>query len=60
MVFEYTNSKKITYYLNCKKRHNGLIYFFSKNKRETSCDLPKDREVFEAKNTSLPLLRKKK
>jgi hypothetical protein len=59
MVFEYTNSKGIKYFLHCMERHNGKIYFFARTKKQGACELPSDRKVIEAESTKLPLLKKK-
>jgi hypothetical protein len=53
MAYQHTNSKGVTYYLNCKEvtLRGGkvqTIYFFSKDERpETACDKPEDRVVQE-------------
>lgn len=64
-IFEYTNTRGVTYYLNSKmvqlKNGSGAypIYYFSKDARpETGiAELPDGREVGETKN-GLPVLRK--
>lgn len=53
MGYQHTNSKDVTYYLNCKDvtLRGGkvqTIYFFSKDERpETACELPSTKEVGE-------------
>jgi len=52
MGYTQTNSKDITYYLNCKKitLRGGkvqTIYYFSKDQRDTACDLPDGKVVTE-------------
>jgi hypothetical protein len=65
MAYKHTNSKGVTYYLNCKKvtlrgGKTQTIYYFSKDERdETGCDLPEDRTVNEnPRNGFLTLKRK--
>ncbi len=64
--YKHTNSKGVTYYLNCKQvtlrgGKEQTIYYFSKDHRpETACDLPGDREVKEnPRNGFLTVSRKK-
>ncbi|MFH1588593.1 MAG: hypothetical protein ABIA76_04620 [Candidatus Diapherotrites archaeon] len=59
MVYEHTNSKGKKYYLNKKEMRNGTLYYFSKEKKATGCDLPSDRKVIESEKTGLPMLKKK-
>lgn len=52
MSYQHTNSKGVTYYLNCKDvtlRGGKVqrIYYFSKDERDTACDLPENKEVGE-------------
>lgn len=58
MAFEYTNKKGVKYYLH-KKEGKGTLYYFSREKKENACELPKDRTVFETESTGLPVLKKK-
>ena len=65
MAYQHTNSKGVTYHLNCKEvtLRGGkvqTIYFFSKDERDdTKCDLPDDRMVNEnPRNGFLTLKRK--
>tara|TARA_B100000683_G_C12408526_1_gene522747 strand:+ start:109 stop:306 length:198 start_codon:yes stop_codon:yes gene_type:complete len=65
MAYEHTNSKGNTYYLNSKDvtlKSTGrvqTIYFFSKDKRSTGCDLPSGKQVIENSKTGLPMLKNK-
>ena len=50
--YQHTNSKGITYYLNCKDvtLRGGkvqTIYYFSKDERDTACELPAGKVVGE-------------
>lgn len=52
MGYSHTNSKEVTYYLNCKDvtLRGGkvqTIYYFSKDERDTACDLPDTKKVNE-------------
>lgn len=52
MAYKHTNSKGVTYYLNCKEvtlRGGKLqtIYYFSKDERPEACDLPDGYSVNE-------------
>lgn len=64
MAYQQTNSRGVMYYLNAKEvtlkgGHKNTIYFFTKDKRNTACDLPSDRTVKEnPKNGFLTLKRK--
>lgn len=65
MAYKHTNSKGVTYYLNCKNvtlrgGKEQMIYYFSKDERkDTGCDLPDDRAVNEnPRNGFLTLKRK--
>ncbi len=53
MVYEYTNSKGIKYYLHQK----GKLLFFSKNP-EGAIDLPAGLKVEENPKTGLPMVKK--
>ena len=63
MAFSHTNSKGTTYYLNSKDvtlKSTGrvqTIYYFSKDKRSTGCDLPAGKVVIENSKTGLPMLK---
>jgi len=65
MAYQHTNSKGVTYHLNCKEvtlrgGKKQTIYYFSKDHRdETACELPEDRMVNEnPRNGFLNLKRK--
>jgi hypothetical protein len=50
--YSHTNSKGVTYYLNCKDitLRGGkvqTIYYFSKDVRDTACKLPSTKQVDE-------------
>lgn len=52
MGFNHTNSKGVTYYLNCKDvtLRGGkvqTIYYFSKDDRAEACELPDNKKVNE-------------
>lgn len=52
MGYSHTNSKGVTYHLNCKDvtLRGGkvqTIYYFSKDDRSTACDLPAGKVVKE-------------
>ena len=53
MAYQHTNSKGVTYYLNCKDvtlrgGKQQTIYYFSKDERpETATDLPENAKVQE-------------
>lgn len=64
MGYKQTNSRGMTYYLNCKETVlNGgrtmNLYYFSKDDRPEACDIPEDREVTENSRTGMLFLRKK-
>lgn len=64
MGYKHTNSRGITYFLNTKQvQLNGgsahPIFYFSKDERETNCELPADREVSENPTSGMLVLRKK-
>lgn len=61
--YTYTNTKNITYFLNAQEvqlrsKTTRLLYFFSKDQRDTACELPAGRVVVENSHTGLPLLKK--
>lgn len=65
MAYKHTNSKGVTYHLNCKNvtlrgGKKQMIYYFSKDMRkDTASDLPGDRKVQEnPRNGFLTLKRK--
>lgn len=66
MGYKQTNSKGVTYYLNCKKvvlrgGKEQMIYFFSRDERDTACDMPAGMEVVEnMKNGFMTLKRTQK
>lgn len=52
MAYQHTNSKGVTYHLNCKEvtlrgGKKQTIYYFSKDERPEACDLPAGMEVNE-------------
>jgi hypothetical protein len=52
MAYKHTNSKGVTYHLNCKDvtlrgGKNQRIYYFSKDSRPEACDLPAGYSVNE-------------
>lgn len=53
MAYKHTNSKGVTYYLNCKDvvlrgGKKQTIYYFSKDERkDTGCELPSTKSVNE-------------
>ena len=63
MGYSHTNKKGQTYYCNCKDvtlKSTGRvqrIYFFSKDERDTACDLPDGKRVVENERTGLPFLK---
>ena len=65
MGYTHKNSKGVTYHLNCKdvtlrNGTNRTIYYFSKDERDTKCDLPKDMVVKENPRNGFLTLAKKK
>jgi hypothetical protein len=54
MVFEYTNSKGIKYYLHQK----GRLFFFSKNTEGALDSLPVGFQIMENPKTGIPILKK--
>lgn len=59
------NSKGVTYYLNTKEitlrgGRKQTIYFFSKDIRDTGCDLPEGYEVVENPRNGFVTLRRVK
>lgn len=63
MNYTYTNARGILYHLNAKeivlrsgKPH--LIHFFSKDDRDTACELPAGKTVVENIKTGLPFVKK--
>ena len=65
MAYTYTNSKNVTYYLNCKEvtlkgGQKQTIYFFSKDERsDTGCELPANKQVVENKVNGFPACKNK-
>ena len=65
MAYEHTNSKGRLYHLNSKDvtlKSTGrvqTIYYFSKDSRDTACDLPSGKLVIENSKTGLPMLKNK-
>lgn len=63
MGYAHTNSKGKEYFLNTKETvMNGgsisKIYYFSKDVRDTACDMPTGYKVAENSVTGLPVLKK--
>ena len=65
MAYEHTNSKGRVYHCNSKDvtlKSTGrvqTIYYFSKDARDTACDLPAGKMVIENAKTGLPMLKNK-
>lgn len=64
MAYSHTNSKGVTYYLNSKEvllrgGKKQTIFFFSKDERDTACELPEDKEVSENPRNGFLTVRKK-
>jgi hypothetical protein len=61
-MYKHTNSRGVEYSLNTKIVKFGTsersIYFFSKDERDTGCDLPEGYIVSENSKTGLPMLKK--
>jgi hypothetical protein len=63
MGYEHKNTKGNTYHLNSKDvtlKSTGrvqTIYYFSKDRRSTGCDLPSGKVVVENSKTGLPMLK---
>lgn len=65
MTYTYTNSRGTQYFLNTKqieRRGNTgktlTIYYFSKDERDTGCELPDGKTVVENAKSGLPVLKK--
>jgi hypothetical protein len=62
MIYKHKNSKGQDYFLNTKKANIGGkerdIYYFSKDERETGCEMPTGYTVIENGRTGLPCLKK--
>lgn len=63
MTYAHTNSRGKQYFLNTKEvtLRNGkltTIYYFSKDERDTGCELPERYVVAENSRTGLPVLKK--
>lgn len=61
--YTYTNARGIQYYLNEKEvqLRNGkphMLHYFSKDERDTACELPAGKTVVENARTGLPMLKK--
>lgn len=63
MNYTYTNARGTLYHLNAKevqlrsgKPHT--LHFFSKDERNTACELPTGKTVVENSKTGLPMLKK--
>ncbi|MYB39752.1 hypothetical protein F4X86_00445 [Candidatus Saccharibacteria bacterium] len=64
MSYVYKNSKGVDWYLNCKEvtlkgGQTQKIYFFSKDQRDTGCDLPADKQVVENAANGFPICKNK-
>lgn len=63
-MFTYTNGKGIEYHLNtrtvklARSKKVVKIYYFSKDHRDTTCDMPDGYRVVENTQTGLPFLKK--
>ena len=61
-MYKHANSKGIEYYLNHKEvsfgGKNRVIYFFSKDERDTGCDLPEGYSVSENSKNHFICLKK--
>ena len=63
MGYSHKNSKGVTYYLHSKDvtlrgGRNQTIYYFERDERSNSCDLPAGKQVVESSRTGLPLVKK--
>lgn len=63
MAYQHTNAKGVTYHLNCKDvvLRGGkvqTIYYFSKDVRDTACELPEGRSVVENPRNGLLTVKK--
>jgi len=63
MGYSHKNSKGVTYYLHSKDvtlrgGRNQTIYYFARDERSNSCDLPSGKQVAESSRTGLPLVKK--
>ena len=59
MGYSFKNSKGKTYYLHTKDvvlkgGRNQTIYYFAKDERSNSCDLPAGEKIVENEKTGLP------
>lgn len=62
-TFMYTNSRGVDYYLNCKEvtlrgGHQRVIYYFTKDVRDTACAMPEDYKVVENPRNGFCALKK--
>ncbi len=61
-MYKQENSRGVTMYLNTKIVKFGgadrSIYYFSKDERETACDLPKGMEVAENSKNGMLMAKK--
>lgn len=65
MAYKHTNSRGVTYYLNCKEvtlrgGKKQTIYYFSKDERPEACDLPADMVVNENERNGFLTVKRKK
>jgi len=65
MGYKQTNSKGVTYYLNCKTvtlrgGKQQTIYYFSKDERPEACDLPDGMVVVESEKNGFMTLKRAK
>ena len=63
MGYSHKNSKGVTYYLHSKDvtlrgGRNQTIYYFARDERSNSCDLPSGMQFVESSRTGLPLVKK--
>ena len=63
MGYSHKNSKGVTYYLHSKDvtlrgGRNQTIYYFARDERSNSCDLPSGKQVVESYRSGLPLVKK--
>ena len=62
MGYSFKNSKGKTYYLHTKDvvlkgGRNQTIYYFAKDERSNSCDLPAGKKIVENEKTGLPFVK---
>jgi predicted AAA+ superfamily ATPase len=62
MGYSFKNSKGKTYFLHTKDvvlkgGRNQTIYYFAKDERSNSCDLPDGKKIVENEKTGLPFVK---